>query len=175
MKQHALTAFVLSISMCGEALASDEATELADLLALLEKPSATRLERAPLHCGTWEAGDIVHQSHFDQMSVDAFHATRPTTPQRMYVFAQLDDHFGGRFHDQQDTMLSVQLLSFEEHAMGWAYVDRHSATGQRLYERLKNSSYHKLVADFSYPPDAESAGYFMLDELWVTDTWVISN
>ena len=72
-------------------------------------------------------------------------------------------------------MLSVQLLSFEERAMGWAYVDKNSETGRRLYERLKNSRYHKLVADFSYPPEADSADYFVMNELWVTDTWVLSN
>ena len=141
----------------------------------LQETTSNGVQRTPLHCGTWETGVKFHAIHFDQVSFRDFRAKQPKTPERLHVFARLDDHFGGPFSDGGEAMWSLRVLDFDNEAIGWAYLDKHSELGQLLYEKLKNSSFHKLVAEFSYPPNSTSADYFVLDDVLVIDSWLTIN
>ena len=176
MVKTASIALLGSLLVCASAFGGD-ASKLTNRYSteFLEEITPKGVEREPLHCGTWETGVKWHAIHFDQVSFRDFRAKRPKTPERLHVFARLDEHFGGPFSDRGEVMWSLRVLDFDNEAIGWAYLDKRSDMGQLLYKRLKNSSYHKLVAEFSYPPNSTSADYFMLDNVLVIDSWSTVN
>ena len=138
----------------------------------LEELTPAGVRREPLHCGTWESGVKWHAIHFDQVLYTEFHASMATTPQRLHVFARLDNHFGDAFSDDSDAMWSIRVLDYDNDAIGWAYLEKDSPLGDLVFERLKHSSYHKMVADFSYLPNADSPQYFVINNVRAIDTWL---
>lgn len=102
------------------------------------------------------------------ISVAAFHATRPKDVTVFLAEAQLDDYFNYDFSDSdnpraKDIYWSVKIKTHEGTRIGNGYI-RKEGRGAALFELIKDGKCHSIVARVRHPPQSQDSNIFFLED-----------
>ena len=114
----------------------------------------------------WEAS-----TGFNSTTVEEFMAARSITPVRMRLFGKLSDFYNHEFRDANSIAWSIELSDYNHPHFGWGYILKNTDDGARLFKALKDGRYHKIIAEVSYLPNAQSPKLFSISRLVALDTW----
>ncbi len=104
---------------------------------------------------------------YNEMSWNAFKASRPTKPVTMRAVAILDDYYIFAFRNAERTHYSIRFPL--EGVNG--YVRKDSRLGKRLFDTLKDGEEHNLVLSIHFLPN--SRGFVVLIDDLVSEDWLI--
>ena len=104
---------------------------------------------------------------YNEMSWNAFKASRPTKPVTMRVEAVLSDYYNYAFASAERSHYSIRFGL--EGVSG--YVRKDSRLGKRLFDILKDGEEHRLILSIHFLPN--SSGNVTLIDKIVSEDWLI--
>ncbi|MFA7172643.1 MAG: SHD1 domain-containing protein [Kiritimatiellia bacterium] len=108
---------------------------------------------------------------FNTMSPKEFNVTKPTTPVRFKVEAKLDDHHNYEFHQTEDIFYSIALQEGGGNRIGYGYVKKKDAIGQKLFEKLKDGRRQAIIVEIQCLPNASNGRFFLISQVINWDGW----
>ena len=112
--------------------------------------------------------DLSNMFILSDISVAAFHATRPQGPTVLKALARLDDYFNYEFSTSSNPNVekeywSIRLVDADNNNIGNGYI-RKNARGEALFSLLKDGISHPVIVRVRYPPNSQDSGIFILDD-----------
>lgn len=99
------------------------------------------------------------------ISVAAFHATRPTSATVFLAEAHLSDYFNYDFSEGRNAYWSVDLRTRDGTDIGNGYI-RKNERGAALFALIEDGEWHSILAEVAYPARSDdSSVFYLLDYL----------
>jgi len=108
---------------------------------------------------------------YNKLSLKAYQATKPSEVGIFRLDCKLSDYYNYGYIDLQNKYYSIECYSEFDESIIYAYVDKNSDDGKKIFEILKDGNNHKLVLAVKYDYKSENTSDILSLKKLVTVGW----